>query len=496
MLSKKGVRPSSQVSVYFSFQKKKGEQSTTHVNSSAVQKLLKNSIDAKIVTGKAKEAVLFRETQWEGVPTTLVVGLGSELTHESYRQAAATVLKSLKTTKCKDANIILQDTPAGDSDHSRNLLAFVEGLYLANYKYDELKTKKNDSTPEGFTLHLVSGKTTDRKADSLVNQAKIIAESVNLARRLGDTPGNLMTPRILADEAVAAAQSAGAKATVWDKKRIEKEKMGGLFGVAQGSHQEPRFIILEYRGTAASKKPVVLVGKGLTFDSGGISLKPGASMEEMKFDKCGGCNVIGAFLAAARLKLKVNLVALIPSSENMPGGAATKPGDVHRARNGKTFEVNNTDAEGRLILADALCYASELQPVAIFDAATLTGAMVVALGNVHSGYFTRNDQLSGRIQKASALSGELVWRMPLTDAHVEDMKGTYADLSNVSAGKGAGSATAAAFLEQFVEKGIPWAHFDIAGTAWSLGGRLNYCASKGASGSLVRTFVELARSYE
>ena len=271
--------------------------------------------------------------------------------------------------------------------------------------------------------------------------------------------------------------------------------MGGLLGVARGSAEEPRFIVMEYNGAAKGKAPICFVGKGLTFDSGGISIKPGAKMEEMKYDMCGGAGVIGAMLAIAQLKLKINVIAFVPATENMPGSRATKPGDVHTARNGKTFEINNTDAEGRLILSDALVYASEQKPQVIFDTATLTGAIVVALGNIHTGYFTRNQQLKARIEKAASASGESLWNLPLTDQHVKDMKGTYADLSNISYTGGAGSATAAAFLEQFVDADIPWAHFDIAGTAWACGSRLNYCSPKGATGVIVRTFVELAKSY-
>jgi leucyl aminopeptidase len=237
------------------------------------------------------------------------------------------------------------------------------------------------------------------------------------------------------------------------------------------------------------------VGKGLTFDTGGISLKPGAKMEEMKYDMGGGAAVIGTMLAIAQLKLKINAIAFVPATENMPGSKATKPGDVHTARNGKTFEVNNTDAEGRLILSDALCWASEQKPAAIIDAATLTGAMVVALGNIHTGYYTRNSALKNKIEKAAGETGELVWNMPLTDAHAKDMKGTFADLSNISSAGGAGSATAAAFLEQFVDGDIPWAHFDVAGTAWACGNRLSYCTPKGATGVMVRTFVEVAKQF-
>jgi leucyl aminopeptidase len=304
-----------------------------------------------------------------------------------------------------------------------------------------------------------------------------------------------MTPSILAKSAADAAKGTGIKVTIWDKARIKKEKMGGLLGVSNGSAEEPRFIIMEYKGAAASKKPVVFVGKGLTFDCGGISIKPSAAMEEMKFDMCGGANVIGTLIAIAKLKLNVNAIGLIASTENLVGPAATKPGDVHTARNGKTFEVNNTDAEGRLILADALSYATELKPQVIVDAATLTGAMVMALGNTHTGFFTRNTALKKKVEEAAALSGEWVWNLPLCDFHVKDMKGTYADLSNISSGKGAGSATATAFLEQFVGEDIPWAHFDIAGTGWAVGNRLPYCSKKGDSGVMIRTFVEIAKQH-
>jgi leucyl aminopeptidase len=253
--------------------------------------------------------------------------------------------------------------------------------------------------------------------------------------------------------------------------------------------------VMEYNGAAKGKKPICFVGKGLTFDCGGISIKPGAKMEEMKYDMMGGAGVIGAMLAIAQLKLKVNAIAYVPATENMASGRATKPGDVHTARNGKTFEVNNTDAEGRLILSDALVYASEQKPAAIVDAATLTGAMVVALGNIHTGYFCKDQAFKKKIEAAAQTTGEAIWNMPFNEHHTKDMKGTFADLSNISYTGGAGSGTAAAFLEQFVAEGIPWAHFDIAGTGWACGNRLNYCSPKGATGVMVRTFVELAKQF-
>lgn len=459
-------------------------------------KVLASSLEDKTISGKAHEAVVFRNLNFHGHKNVVVIGLGSAHDHEAVRQAAAAAHSAVKKANSRKACVEIDGIGGGKKDQTKNLEAFVEGWILSDYDFNELKTKKKDHEHKAFELVLVSKSAADAGYKKAVQNAVTLTECVNFSRRLGDMPGNLMNPTILADTIVEATKGTGIKAEVWDKARIKKEKMGGLLGVAQGSEQEPRFIILRYNGAAKTAKPIVYVGKGLTFDSGGISLKPGAAMEEMKYDMCGGANVLGAMLAIAKLKLKVNAIALVPSTENMPSGSATKPGDVHTARNGKTFEVNNTDAEGRLILSDALCFGSEQKPEIMVDAATLTGAMVIALGNTHTGFFTKNEALSKKIQQAADGSGEWVWRMPLCDFHTKDMKGTYADLSNISSGKGAGSATAAAFLEQFVEEGIPWAHFDIAGTGWAVGGRLPYCSKKGASGVLVRTFVELAKLYE
>jgi leucyl aminopeptidase len=456
---------------------------------------LKQSIDAKEVSAKSQEVTIFRELNLDGFRHAAVVGLGDKPDAEGVRQAASAVMGAIKATKATSVVVHGDAIPGGKG--SNNLQAFVEGLILSDYNFDELKSKPKDEKSEKkseLTVYIAS-KNQDAAAKKAIAEGTIIAESINFSRRLGDLPGNYMTPSILAETVVEAIKGTKIKATVWDKARIKKEKMGGLLGVAQGSDQEPRFIILEYKGGPASKKPICLVGKGLTFDCGGISIKPSAAMEEMKYDMCGGANVIGTILAIAKLKLKMNVLCMVPSTENLVNGQATKPGDVHTARNGKTFEVNNTDAEGRLILADALSYACEQKPAVIIDAATLTGAIVIALGNIHTGYFTRNEALKKKIEQAAAKSGEWVWNLPLTDHHVKDMKGTYADLSNISAGKGAGSATAAGFLEQFVEKDIPWAHFDIAGTAWSIGGRVPYHPKKGASGVMIRTFIELAKLY-
>ncbi|PIS10886.1 MAG: leucyl aminopeptidase [Bdellovibrio sp. CG10_big_fil_rev_8_21_14_0_10_47_8] len=487
---------SESVLVAFAVNAKQGKESRLKLTHLELGQRLKSAIEDKELSPQPLETVLFRDIQFDGFRHVLVVGVSEKPQHEHIRQLAASVHGALKSAKTSSALIHFDGLPHSKKDSASFLQALTEGLLLTNYSFDELKTKKKDKdTPKEILVRIQTKTASEATMKRAFHEAHILAESVNFSRRLGDMPGNLMTPTILANTVLAAVKGTGIKATVWDKARIKKEKMGGLLGVSNGSDQEPRFIILEYKGAPASKKPICFVGKGLTFDCGGISIKPSASMEEMKYDMCGGANVLGATLAIAKMKLKVNLICLVPSTENLVSGSATKPGDVHFARNGKSFEVNNTDAEGRLILADALCYASEQKPQIIIDAATLTGAIVVALGNTHTGYFTRDKALKKKVETAADHSGEWVWNMPLTDFHVKDMKGTYADLSNISASKGAGSATAAAFLEQFVEPGIPWAHFDIAGTAWSVGSRLPYCPKKGASGAMVRTFVELAKQF-
>jgi leucyl aminopeptidase len=449
----------------------------------------------KFFEGKKGESYCLREANIDGFRHILFVGLGDEkkINAENLRRAGASAYKAAKSQKASTAGLLIPNSWPKGLDAATFAAAVTEGIEMGSYVFNSLKSKKDEEPKVEFYL-LTSGKT-NKSLENAVKDASILVDSINFARWLGDMPGNQMTPAILADSAADAAKGSGIKIQVWDKARIKKEKMGLLLGVSLGSSEEPRFIVMEYKGAAASKKPVCFVGKGLTFDSGGISIKPSASMEEMKYDMCGGAAVIATILALAKSKAKVNAIAIIPSSENMPGPNANKPGDIMAGRNGKTVEVNNTDAEGRLILADALVYASELKPAVIIDAATLTGAIVVALGDMHTGYFTRDSKLVEKIEEASEASGENLWHMPLVDEHVEDMKGAYGDLSNIASNKGAGSAHGAAFLEQFVDKDIPWAHFDIAGTAWNTGHRIAYNPRKGASGVIIRTFVELAKSF-
>ena len=455
------------------------------------------------LTGKKDEVFFLRGQSEQGFFNTLVIGLGEkkDLNRESYRRAGGIAFNQLQMTSASAAAIDVDFSIKTSSAKSKEtfMQALAEGMHLANYKFDDLKKKDEKDAKNGKKPIEVQLLTSEFKAKAFLNSinvAETLADATKWGRKLGDLPGNLMTPSILADEVKKAFKGLNTKITVWDRSKIKSEKMGGLLGVSLGSSQEPRFIIIEYKGASSQKKkPIVLVGKGLTFDSGGISIKPAQSMDEMKYDMCGGANVLAAALAVAKLKLKVNLTVMVPATENMTGPSANKPGDILTARNGLTMEVLNTDAEGRLILADALAYASELKPQVILDAATLTGAIIIALGNSYTGVFTRNNDLWKKIESSAEKTDEPIWRMPLNDHHVQDIKSDFADVANISSFRGAGSSTAAAFLEKFVDSDIPWAHFDIAGTAWNCSNRQPYVPKKGATGAMIRTFVQFVQDH-
>ncbi len=453
---------------------------------------IKIHMEALDYKGKIGETLFFRGLEYNNQESILVIGTGALKTSEDYKRLGAHVLKAAKGTRSKNFIFPLENFGAEKShDH---LSAFYEGMYLTDYSVDKWKSKKKDDKKKDDLRFEFSGHISIAKKAH--DYAKTLSECINFARHLGDLPGNLLTPPEFAKKTQAEAKNTKLKVTVWDRSRIKKENMGCFLGVSLGGvggGPDPRLIIMEYNGGGKSKRPACFVGKGLTFDTGGISIKPAAGMHEMKYDMCGGANVVGTMLAIAKLRLKVNAIGIVPSTENMPGPLANKPGDILTARNGKTVEVNNTDAEGRLILADALVYASEQKPAFICDIATLTGAMTIALGNSHTGFYAKNDAFAKRVESAAKKCGESVWRMPVTDDHLDDMKGTYADLTNVGSTKFAGSAQAAAFLAEFVDLKIPWAHFDIAGTAWYTGNRLPYNPSKGASGVMIKTFIELAK---
>lgn len=323
-------------------------------------------------------------------------------------------------------------------------------------------------------ITLMTAKTPNAKQKQEFAQAVAIAQGTALSKQLGNMPANYATPTHLGNIAKQLAKEYGFKAQVLERKQIAALKMNSFLSVAKGSTEPPRFIILEYKGSTAKAAPTVLVGKGITFDSGGISLKPGAGMDEMKYDMCGAASVLGTFKVLGELKPNINVVGLIAACENMPAGNANKPGDIITSMAGLTIEILNTDAEGRLILCDALTYAERYKPAAVVDMATLTGACVVALGHHHTGLFANNEELAQELQTAGKAQQDTAWRMPLDADYSEQLKSNFADLANIG-GMPAGSVTAACFLSKFTEK-YPWAHLDIAGTAWKSG------TNKGATG--------------
>ena len=469
-------------------------------SSSSLLRLSEQIFREKIFKGEKNETLFLPCARVGKNQHLLLVGLGApKFNNETFRQAGGTAFRVLEKHSLSTAEVDLSLCTGFSSTPSNLVRSLTEGFTLACYRFSELQEKQKDK--KQVKNIFFTGIPLSKELKSSIEEGKVLTESVNFARHLADTPANLMTPAILAQETQNKFRGLkNVKVSVWNKDRIKKEKMGGLLGVSLGSSQEPRMIIIDYKGNNGNKgnkktKPLCFVGKGLTFDSGGISIKPSKNMDEMKFDMCGSVAVIGALLAVARLQLKVNVMGLVGSTENMPGAGATKPGDVLTARNGKTMEVLNTDAEGRLVLADVLSYASEQKPEFIVDSATLTGAIVVALSDTYTGLFTRNQDLEKRIKEAGCSSGEKIWPLPLDDFHVKDIKSKVADVANISAGYGGGSSTAAAFLEHFVDKNIPWAHLDIAGTAYNVPHRLPYCRPKSASGVMVRTFVELVKQY-
>ena len=340
------------------------------------------------------------------------------------------------------------------------------------YRFETLKTKRDPQPvrPRRVVLPVASA----GASAAAVAEATAIANGVDMAKDLGNLPGNHCTPTYLADTAKKMARELGLKAEVLDARQMQALKMGALLSVARGSDQPPKLIVLRYQGAGPKVPPIALVGKGITFDTGGISLKPAPEMDEMKFDMGGAASGLGAMRAVAELKLKINLVVVVPTTENMPGGRATKPGDVVASMSGQTIEILNTDAEGRLILCDALTYVQRFKPATVVDVATLTGACVIALGHHHSGLFSPSDALAAELQDAGRDIGDSCWRMPLDEEYQEQLKSPFADMANIG-GRPAGSVTAACFLSRFA-KGYDWAHLDIAGTAWKSG------ANKGASG--------------
>ena len=421
--------------------------------------------------------------------TLLGLGKSTEVDLDKIRGAFAKVMQHLRSLNIKEA-VTSIDWKMISETKEKITQAVVEGALLGLYQYNPYKTVGRDDLKEMEQLNIICEGKDFNLLESEIKKTQMIIEAVYFARDLVSAPSNEMTPSIMAKKAQRIGKRKNVVCKVLDKKRMKELGMNSLLGVASGSNEEPQFIILEYSGGKNNEAPILLIGKGLTFDSGGISIKPSEKMDEMKTDMSGGAAVMGAIMAALNLELPLNIVGLIPATENMPSGTAYKPGDILKSYSGITIEVINTDAEGRLILADALSYASKYKPAAIIDVATLTGACIVALGDDVIGMLGTNDKLKSEINKAAKATGELVWELPLWDSYSELIKSDIADYKN-SGGRAAGTITAAAFLSKFVGD-FPWVHLDIAGPAWTAKDRTYI--PKGASGVAVRLLVEFLRN--
>ncbi len=440
----------------------------------------------------AKKAGSTLSTHLDGTIARVVLasfGEGKQATEKAYIDTVRAAYKAAGQFAAADALSMLHDVAVDSRDLAWKLRVQMLTARDVAYRFEQMKSEPEPKPPRPGRVALALERADAGAAAREIERAGAIANGVDFAKDLGNLPANVCTPTYLADAAKKLAREHGLKCEVLDEKQMQALKMGALLAVARGSSQPPKLIVLRYQGAGAKKPPVVLVGKGVTFDSGGISLKPAPEMDEMKFDMCGAASVLGTMRAVAEMKAKVNLVVVVPSTENMPGGRATKPGDVVTTMSGKTVEILNTDAEGRLILCDALEYARRFSPAAVVDVATLTGACVIALGHHHSGLFSPDDALADELQAAGRDVADTCWRMPLDEAYQEQLKSPFADVANLG-GRPAGSVTAACFLARFA-RDYDWAHLDIAGTAWRSG--VNNKGSSGRPVPLLTRFV-LARA--
>jgi leucyl aminopeptidase len=450
-------------------------------------------------TGRPEEAlVVYPEDPGFAADRVLLIGVGrrADYSMQGLRKAVGKAVREAERMRVDEMAVALGHIERKSEQMGAHFAArgAVEGAALAAWDYRELRTEiSQDDEPTVRLSSMAIIATSEEEAEEMRSGAdvgRIVADGENLARELATKPGNIATPSHLADVAREIAEEGGMEITVFDRAAMEREGFGGMLGVAAGSEEEPRFIVMEYRGGGSDEAPVALVGKGVTFDAGGISIKPAQKMEEMKYDMSGAAAVLGAMQAVARLRPRVNVVALVPATENLPSGRAIKPGDVLTMYSGKTVEVINTDAEGRLILADALAYAREkYAPQAMIDAATLTGSVVVGLGHHATGLMGNDGDLMDEVRAVGERTGERCWPLPLWDEYRKQLDSAVADLQNTG-GRPAGSLTAGWFLKEFVGE-IPWVHLDIAGTAWAEE-PVSYLR-KGATGVPTRLFVEWVR---
>jgi leucyl aminopeptidase len=437
----------------------------------AVSRLTADALAAGSLGKQAGKLLSTWRAPGVAAPRLVLAGVGDASSRSVYNAVRAAVI-ALRGSGVRRLVLCLQEPSAG------GLRAAVCAASEASYVYSATKSEAKPRERITVVVGVPDAKALRKRFDAACGAAS----GIEWARELGNLPPNIATPTRLGEEARKLARASGFQCQVLGPQQVARLGMGSFMAVAQGSRQPLRFIVLKYQGAAASVAPVVLVGKGITFDTGGISLKPAPEMDEMKFDMGGAASVLGTFRALAEIRPQVNVVGLIPTCENMPGGGALKPGDVVTSMSGQTIEVLNTDAEGRLILCDALTYAERFEPRAVIDIATLTGACVVALGAVRSGLFATDDQLAQDLHEAGELALDPCWRLPLDDDYAEGLKTHFADVANV-AGRQAGAVTAAKFLQRFARR-YPWAHLDIAGTAWKGG------AAKGATGRPVGLLLE------
>jgi leucyl aminopeptidase len=468
--------------------KKDKPELTVEASDSAVKAAAAEVIASGEVSGRIFEATLLHHPLQLKAKRLLLLGGGKakSFTSSELRKLAGTAVRFLKPKGIRSFAFL---APEGNIPGEESVKAIVEGAFVGNFDPDTYKSDRKDQQIESVTVVARGDQARLQKA---MEEARIIGESQNFTRELVNEPSNRMTPTMLAERARKMARETGLKCEVYGADKIKELKMGAFWGVAQGSDEPPALIVLRYEPADAPATPVLgLVGKGITFDTGGISIKPADGMEKMKYDMAGGAAMIGAMRGIALLKPKVKVTAVICATENMPSGKAQKPGDVQIAMSGKSIEIINTDAEGRLVLADGLYYARQLGCTHLIDAATLTGAVVVALGYVNAGIFANDEKMYERFSRALEKAGEKFWRLPLDEEYREVIKSNIADIVN-SGGRYGGAVTAAMFLKEFAED-TPWLHLDIAGTAWMEDNKA--WIAKGPSGIAVRSLVEFAREF-
>lgn len=430
---------------------------------------LRKALELGDIKGKAGESQMLYGLAGIPVPRILLVGCGKKggTNRAEYEKALQAVANAAKSAQAEQLLVCLPEIKVQDTKRCARVRDAVTVISACLYRFAQCKGESTESSSEPEKIALFIGLAQDTaRCDRAIEEGKAIASGQQLARDLGNLPGNICTPSYLAEQAEQLRQlSADLRVEILEEEQMEKLGMGALLSVSKGSRQPAKLIVMEYRG--GKGKPVVLVGKGLTFDAGGISIKPSAQMDEMKYDMCGGASVIGAMRAVLELKLPINVVGLVPSSENLPDGDANKPGDIVTSMSGQTIEILNTDAEGRLILCDTLTYAERFDPAAVVDVATLTGACVVALGQVVSGLFSENEELASQLMEAGEQTRDRTWRLPLMAEYQDQLDSNFADMANIG-GRYGGAITAACFLSRYTGK-YPWAHLDIAGVAWLQG---------------------------